>query len=107
MKNVELSQKKAFFQSINQTIETVTMLSDITINIDTYIKLIRLLDPNKVHGCDGISTRMLKLCTKSISKPLNILFNNCVINECFSNEWKKANIIPVHKKGDKQIIKYY
>ena len=33
--------------------------------------------------------------------------NNSVVNECFSNEWKKANIIPVHKKGGKQIIKNY
>ena len=50
---------------------------------------------------------MLKLCARSISKPLHILSNNSVINECFLNELKKANIIPVHKKGDKQIIKNY
>ena len=29
------------------------------------------------------------------------------MNEYFPNEWKKANIIPIHKKGDKQIIKNY
>ena len=50
---------------------------------------------------------MLKLCATSISKPLHILFNNSVISECFSNEWKKANVIPVHKKGDKKIINNY
>ena len=50
---------------------------------------------------------MLKLCATPISKPLHILFNNSVINEPFQNKWKKANIIPVHKKGDKQIIKNY
>ena len=50
---------------------------------------------------------MLKLCATSISKPLHILFNNSVISECFPNEWKKANVIPVHKKGDKQIINNY
>ena len=65
------------------------------------------MDPNKAHGCDGISIRMLKLCATSISKPLHILFNNSVISECFPNEWKKANVIPVHKKGDKQIINNY
>ena len=47
------------------------------------------------------------MCATLISKPLPILFNNSVINECFPNEWEKANIIPVHKKGDMQIIKNY
>ena len=85
----------------SQVIETVTRLSDIKIDADTIIKLIRSLDPNKAHGCDGISIRMLKLCATSVSKPLHILFNNSVISECFPNEWKKANAIPVHKKDGK------
>ena len=70
----------------NQTIETVTKLSDITTENDTIIKLIRSLDSNKAHGCDGISIRMLKLCATSISKPLHILFNNSVTNESFPNQ---------------------
>ena len=90
----------------NQIIETVTKLFDFNIDTDTIFRLIRSLNPNKAHGCDGISVRMLKLCATSISKLLHILFNNSVMNECFfPNEWKKANIIPVHKKDDKPIIK--
>ena len=65
---------------------------------------IETIDSNEAHDCDGISLRMLKLYVTSISKPLHILFNNRVINECFPNECKKTNVIPVHKKGDKQII---
>ena len=84
----------------NQTTETVTRLSGINIDTDT---IIRSLDPNKAYGCDGISIHMLKLCATSISKPLDILFINSVINECFPNEWKRVNVFPVHKKGDKQI----
>ena len=91
----------------NQTLEAVTSFSDINIDTDTIIKLIRSLDPNKAHGCDGISIRMLKLCATSASKLLHILFNNSVISECLPNEWKKANVIPVHKKGHKQIINNY
>ena len=40
-------------------------------------------------------------------KILHILFNNSVINERFPSEWKNSNITPIHKKGDKQIIKNY
>ena len=25
----------------------------------------------------------------------------------FSTEWKKANVVPVHEKGDQQILKNY
>ena len=84
--------------SKNQTIETVTRLSDIDIDTNTIIKLIRSLNPDKAHGCDGVSTRMLKLYATSISKPRHILFNNSVINECFPNEWKKQMLSQFMKK---------
>ena len=33
-------------------------------------KIIQNLDPNKAHGHDKISIRMIKICGKSIFKPL-------------------------------------
>ena len=62
------------------------------------------LNPNKTYGSDGISIRMLKLCASSISKPLPLLFKQILVKECFPNEKKKANMVPIHKKGDKQLI---
>ena len=50
---------------------------------------------------------MIKLCGQSIVKPLSIIFKNCIDNGIFLHIWKKSNIIPVHKKGDKQIIDNY
>ena len=54
-----------------------------------------------------ISIRMLKLCGKSICKPLDLIFQSCIKQGKFPTEWKKANVAPVHKKGDKQIFKNY
>ena len=50
---------------------------------------------------------MLKLCAPSICKPLTLLFENCLGSGEFPNVWKRSNIVPVHKKGDKQLIKNY
>ena len=87
--------------------ETTERILSFDISKDEIAKIIRSLDPNKAHGHDGISIRMLKICASSISKPLFLLFKHSLDNECFPNEWKEANIVPIYKKGDKQLIQNY
>ena len=50
---------------------------------------------------------MLKRCGDSICKPLELIFKTCLRNGRFPLEWKKANVVPIHKKGDKQTIKNF
>ena len=50
---------------------------------------------------------MLKICGSSTYKPLAIIFKQCVDTGIFPSEWKKGNIVPIHKKGDKQTLKNY
>ena len=64
--------------------------------VDDIVKIIGSLDQNKAHGHDEISIRMIKLYAPSVSKPLHLIFRNCLETESFPKEWKKANIIPVH-----------
>ena len=66
-------------------------------------KIIYKLDPNKAH--DLISVRMLKMSGDAIIEPLFKIFKNCLKCEIFPDDWKKGNIIPIFKKGDKQDIK--
>ena len=65
------------------------------------------LDPHKAHGHDVISIRMLKICGVSICKRLGNIYKACIEKGKFPSEWKKANIVPVHKHGDKQLFKNY
>ena len=65
------------------------------------------MDPNKAHCNDEISIRLLKLSATLISKPLQIFYRSCLDNECVPQTWKKANIVPIHKNGDKQMKKNY
>ena len=69
------------------TNETVTKIS-----FDEYLipELIVALNHNKAHGHDGLSI--------PISKPLSIIFRNCLKAGYFQTAWKKANVVTVHKK---------
>ena len=50
---------------------------------------------------------MLKLCASSICKPLTLIFEKCLASGEFPDVYEKSNIVPVHKKGNKQLIKNY
>ena len=65
------------------------------------LKVIQKLDPNKAHGHDKISIRMLKLSDKAIFKPLHMIFTSCLETGVFPIHWKKANVVPMHKKESK------
>ena len=40
-------------------------------------------------------------------QPFSLLFNSCLRDGVFRNDWKKANVIRVHKKGNKQLVSNY
>ena len=50
---------------------------------------------------------MTKNCGKSICKPLQLIFNQCINIGSSPLEWKKANVAPIHKNGDKECLKNY
>ena len=67
----------------------------------------RSLDANKARGHDNILIGMLKICDSAIVEPLTIIFNSCINQSIFPDIWKKSNICPIHKRGDKQTISNY
>ena len=69
--------------------------------------IIQSLDSNKAHGHDMISIHMLKICGKSIIKPNLIIYKNALRRAVFPTNGKKTNVVPVHKKNDKQLLKNY
>ena len=88
-------------------LKTDKFSSNITFTEKDIEKVIQNLDSNKARGNDMISIRMLKICGQSIIKPLLIIYKKCLEKGCFPNEWKKANVVPVHRKNDKQLLKNY
>ena len=82
-------------------------LRTINFRADNIEKIIVSLNPNKAHGHDNISIRMLKICGDTICKPLELIFKQALTTGVFPSEWKKGNIVPCYKKGDKQNLKNY
>ena len=91
----------------NQIFLTQSRLSSLDFNEDKTLKIIRALNIHQAHGHDDISIRMIKICDKSLLKLLTILFQNSTKSSCYPVIWKRSNIIPVHKRNDKQLVKNY
>ena len=50
---------------------------------------------------------MIEICDTSVCGPLKLISQSCLESGKFPTEWKKTTVVPVHKKGDKQILKNY
>ena len=87
--------------------KTRESLSTICFTSDDILNIIRNLDPNKAHGHYIISIRMVKLCDASLCKPLELISKSCLESGKFPLEWKKVNLVPAYKRGDKQLLKNY
>ena len=48
-----------------------------------------------------MSGRMLKATAASIAAPITKLFNMSILAGCFPTTWKRSNIVPIPKSGDK------
>ena len=51
--------------------------------------------------------QMIRLCGDSLVLPLRLLFSNMLRTSSFPSLWKLANVTPVFKKNDKQLVKNY
>ena len=82
-------------------------LSYFSVSEKDILLIIKALDSSKAHGYDNLSIKMIKLCEKSITIPLKLIFEESLKFGVFPEIWKKANVVPVHKKEDKTLVKNY
>ena len=50
---------------------------------------------------------MLQLCAIEVALPLSLIFQKCLLTGTFPDSWKYANVQPVHKKNNRQLISNY
>ncbi|CAM4557508.1 unnamed protein product [Caretta caretta] len=60
------------------------------------------LDEHKSMGPDALHPRVLKELADVIAEPLAIIFENSWRSGEVLDDWKKANVVPIFKKGKKE-----
>jgi hypothetical protein len=73
----------------------------ITVSQQDVLKKIRALRKDAAAGPDGLTPRVLKEFEAQLAKPLEILFNKSILTGEIPEDWRKANVTPIFKKGTK------
>ena len=86
---------------------TYPSMCDIEVSVTGVQKLLAGLDTNKSMGPDGLSPIILKECASEISPMLTFIFNQSLKSGILPDDWLKANIFALHKKGSKSLPENY
>ena len=87
--------------------KTNSTFNSIAVTINEVEDILRTLNPSKASGPDQVSCKMLKETAHSIAPVLTRLITLSLHSKRVPQGWKEANVIPVHKKGNKSNCNNY
>ena len=73
----------------------------ISITVAGIAKLLDSLKPHKAAGPDGLSPMVLWELSSVIASALQKIFSKSLSSHQVPEDWKKALVTPIFKKGDK------
>ena len=76
-------------------------IEDIHISVDGVEKLLNDLNPHKSMGPDGLHPKVLRQLSSTIAPMLQLIFQTSVTTGQVPSDWKKANVCPIFKKGER------
>jgi hypothetical protein len=84
-------------QNLNKSFPYIKLKNITTFEIS---EIIHSLKPKDSHGCDEVSTRVLKISTPYIISPLTYIFNKTLATGIFPDRLKFCEVKRLFKKGD-------
>ena len=82
-------------------------MPEIKVDLNGVLKLLSNLKPDKAAGPDSIKPVVLKQLKMEIAPVICLLFEKTLQTGQLPSEWKKAQVCPLFKKGDKTEPSYY
>ena len=85
----------------------VKRLENINCSVNEVRRLLLKLKPNKSPGPDNIAPCVLRECVSELAPSLAHILNKWFSSGLLPNQWKCADITPLHKKGSKSLRENY
>merc|ERR1712055_74012 len=76
-------------------------IQDITVTPELVSSKLEKLERYKSCGSDEVHSYVLPETAKAMAKPLSLIFQKSLDEGTCPEEWKCANVTPIHKKGDR------
>ena len=81
--------------------QCVNQIGEVRICRSELQKILEKLNVNKSCGPDNLHPHLLQKTARTISEPLRIIFDKSLNDGECPNDWRTANVTPIHKKGDR------
>ncbi|RMC18977.1 hypothetical protein DUI87_03576 [Hirundo rustica rustica] len=65
-------------------------------------ELLSCLDDHKSMGPDGVRPKVMRELADELAKPLSIIYQESWLTGEVPDDWKLANVTPIHKKGGRE-----
>ena len=82
-------------------------MDSITVSTEGVQKLLDGLNIHKASGPDGIPSRLLKELSHELAPVLALFFQASINQGILPDDWKKANVVPIFKKGERNKAENY
>ena len=86
---------------VNNKVPCDTQFNIPFITTEQVLSFIRILDPSKATGLDGLGPRVIKLAANIIAPFIASLINKSITSGTFPNQLKCAKVFPIFKGGSK------
>ena len=81
--------------------QSVNQIGEVNICRMALQKILEKLNTSKSCGPDNLHPHLLQKTARTVSEPLKIIFEKSLRDGECPDDWRTANVTPIHKKGDR------